>query len=106
MAEVFLARDRLSGAQVALKIFPSQNTELRVRFEREAETLAGLAHPGIVTYVAHGAPPEGPLYLAMEYLEGEDLFTRIERGVLSVEDSLKILRSVSDALSVAHATGV
>ena len=106
MAEVFRARDRLSGERVALKMFPPGNAERRVRFEREAEVLAGLSHPGIVRYLGHGAPPEGELYLVMEYLEGEDLFERLGRGPLSVEETLVVARGVASALSGAHARGI
>jgi serine/threonine protein kinase len=106
MAEVFLANDRLSGERVAVKVLPA-GPDVRARFEREAEILAALDHPGIVRYVAHGAPPgDQALYLAMEYLEGEDLADRIARRILSVDEALVLAKSVASALSAAHAKGV
>ena len=106
VARVFLASDRLVGNKVALKVFPALNLDARLRFEREAELLAGLDHPGIVSYVAHGAPPDGTLYLAMEYLRGEDLADRLYRSSLGVRDALKVCRQVAAALAVAHKRGV
>ncbi len=106
MASVFLARDRLTDQPVALKVFAPENADVRLRFEREAEVLSGLEHAGIVRYLAHGAPPDGSLYLAMEYLEGEDLESRLDRGPLSIEETLVVARRVAEALSVAHARGV
>ena len=52
------------------------------RFQREANVLATLRHPGIVRYVAHGRAESGEPYLAMEWLEGEDLAERLARGPL------------------------
>jgi serine/threonine protein kinase len=59
-----------------------------------------------VQYVAHGTTDERRLFLAMELLEGEDLAQRIERGALSVEDSITLVRRVSEALGFAHGQGV
>ena len=73
MGTVFRALDRTSGETVALKVLHDDATD---RFDRETETLAQLADPGIVRYVTHGHF-EGAAYLAMEWLEGEDLETRL-----------------------------
>ena len=68
--------------------------------------LAELRHPGIVRYVAHGVTPAHQPYLVMEWLEGEDLSQRLERGRLAVDETLILLRQVADGLAVAHARGV
>ena len=73
MGTVFRARDRLSGGIVALKVMRCADPLDVERFMREATILAGLRHPGIVGYVDHGITPRGEHYLAMEWLEGEDL---------------------------------
>ena len=107
MGSVYRARDHRTGATVALKVVlgaPLPEDELR--FAREARTLAELSHPAIVRYVAHGATPEGLPYLAMEWIEGEDLATRLARGPLSVDEALGFGLRVAEGLGAAHARGV
>lgn len=103
MGTVYRAIDRETGTPVALKILLRGSAE---RFLREARVLAELAHPRIVRHVAHGALPHGDPYLAMEWLQGEDLAHRLERGPLSVSDGVAVARAVADALSAAHARGI
>ena len=81
MGAVFRAQDRLDGSIVALKILHSRQPLDVERFAREAEILADFSHPGIVRYVAHGLTPEGDHWLAMEWLEGEDLATRLTSAI-------------------------
>src|SRR5689334_14278762 len=82
MGEVFRARDRVSGEPVAIKIISDTREHHSTRFAREVELLAELSHPGIVRYIAHGETPAGQLFLAMEWLDGEDLKARLERAPL------------------------
>lgn len=105
MGTVYRALDRLSGATVALKVMMEPGRHDR-RFVQEARVLARLQHPCIVRYVAHGSIPDGQLYLAMDWLEGEDLAKRLARTGLSVRESLDVVRRVAEGLSHAHATGV
>src|SRR5262245_20670105 len=79
MGEVFRALDWATGKPVAVKVLLNGRTH-EARFEREAHMLSELSHPGIVQYVAHGTTPSGKLYLVMEWLEGEDLSQRLQRG--------------------------
>lgn len=108
MGTVYQALDRHSGATVAIKLASTRgiNPADTERFVREANLLALLQHPGVVSYVAHGHTPAGFLYLAMEWLDGEDLAHRLVRGPLSVRESLLLLRRVADALSLAHRRGI
>ena len=106
MGEVYQARDRQSGDTVAVKVLRGDALDLRARFEREARVLAELRHPGIVRYVAHGLLPSDEVYLAMEWLEGEDLGQRLRRGVLSVAETLSIVTAAADALDLAHERGI
>ena len=76
------------------------------RFAREAELLSELNHPGIVRYVASGLTAEGEPYLAMEWLEGETLSARFERGMLTVDQALEVGRLIAEALAVAHRRGI
>jgi serine/threonine protein kinase/tetratricopeptide (TPR) repeat protein len=106
MGSVFRARDRANGDAVALKILHPEMREHGERFLREAQILADLRHPGIVRYVAHGESDEVGLYLAMEWLEGEDLSQRISRVPLTLGETLTLARGAATALGVAHARGV
>lgn len=108
MGTVYRALDRASGQHVALKILhqPAAESRSLERFAREAELLAQLAHPNIVSYVAHGETAEGLRYLAMEWLTGEDLAKRLAAGRLTVRDSVACLAAVAAALAVTHSRGV
>ena len=75
------------------------------RFTLEARLLAQLHHPAIVGYLAHGTTDDG-LYLAMEWLEGEDLSARLLRERLSLDEALTLGRCVAEALAAAHARAV
>jgi tetratricopeptide (TPR) repeat protein len=106
MGTVFRAVDRVDGAVVAVKILRGQAAVDVERFEREATVLAGLRHPGVVRYVAHGVSRTGERYLAMEWLQGEDLAARLVRQRLSVSESLRVMRRAVDALAFAHRSGL
>jgi len=102
MGTVFRASDLLDNSAVALKILRGQEALDIERFEREARILAELDHPGIVRYVAHGVTTTGERYLAMEWLEGEDLAARLGRRALSPLESVTVLRKAAEALAHAH----
>jgi eukaryotic-like serine/threonine-protein kinase len=73
MGEVYRARDRRTGRVVALKLLTGHSDRLLERFAREAHLLSRLRHPAIVAYLGDGmAAPRLP-YLAMEWLDGEEL---------------------------------
>jgi len=104
---VYQARDAESGHTVALKLLHTiADPESARRFAREAEFLAGLHHPGIVSYVAHGLTDERQPYLAMEWLEGEDVARRLARQPLALSETLALLRRVAEVLAVTHARGI
>src|SRR5689334_14299715 len=77
MGEVYRAVDLHTDHLAALKIVHPADAHAVERFAREARVLADLRHPGIVDYLAHGRTSYGLLYLAMEWLEGEDLGRRL-----------------------------
>ncbi len=106
MGEVFRAKDRLSGGLVALKVLYGSLAREAERFKREAQILADITHPRIVRYVAHGVLEGGRPYLAMEWLEGEDLAERLERSGLTLHETLTLARRVAEALSALHDKGI
>src|SRR5688572_30193851 len=100
MGEVYKASDTRLGRLVAIKVLPSQfsgQQEFKQRFEREAQTIAGLNHPNICTLYDVGAH-DGIQYLVMELLEGETLAGRLARGPLPLEEALRVAIEISDAL--------
>ncbi|MBI4703692.1 MAG: serine/threonine protein kinase [Deltaproteobacteria bacterium] len=105
MGTVWRARDRVTGRAVAVKLAPASSRDLAERFEREAEVLCQLDHPALVGYVAHGTLG-AELFLAMEWLEGEDLSQRLERQPLTAAESLALALRLADALGHAHGRGV
>jgi serine/threonine protein kinase/tetratricopeptide (TPR) repeat protein len=105
MGVVHRAKDRVTGAIVALKILRATSLDAE-RFFREARVLSEIRHPGVVKYVAHGVMPDGRLYLAMEWLQGGDLSRRLHAGPLGVGDSLAIVGRVAEAVGAAHRKGV
>src|SRR5690349_20196711 len=97
MGTVYRARDRASGgAVVALKVVSGQQSA--DRFAREARVLAEVRHPGIVRYIDHGRTDGSELYLAMEWLEGEDLGKRLGRTGLTAAESVALTSRVAEAL--------
>jgi len=106
MGVVYRARDRASGEVVAVKVLLESRASAAERFAREAAVLAGLDHPGIVRYWAHGVTDAGEPYLVMEWLDGENLAGRLGRGALSVDETLTLATQVAQALAAAHARGV
>ena len=112
MGEVYKARDTRLERVVAIKILPahvSSNPDLKARFEREARALSGFQHPHICTLydVGRQEVPDGAVdYLVMEYLEGDTLAARLERGPLPTAELLRVATAVADALDKAHRQGV
>jgi predicted Ser/Thr protein kinase len=109
MGTVFKARDPVLDRLVALKIISHEidvTDELRARFFREAQACARLNHPNIVTVYEMGEEG-GRLYIAMEFLEGEELRRVIaQRRPLPLEEKLAIMMQVCDGLHYAHQKGV
>lgn len=106
VARLFRARDRRTGARVAIKLLRADVEGDVQRFQRECDALAALRHPGVARYVAHGATPAGEPFLAREWLDGEDLASALARGPLLVEDVLALGQAAAAALGAMHARGV
>ena len=108
MGEVYRARDTRLDRTVAIKILPPQfagDPSLRERFDREARLISSLNHPHICALFDVGEQ-SGVAFLVVEHLEGETLAARLEKGRLSLEQSLKIAAQLAGALDTAHRAGV
>ena len=113
MGVVYLARDPLIDRKVALKTLrvdldDGNETEFRERFLREARAAGRISHPGIVTVHDVGEDPEsGLLFLAMEYIEGQDLRQLVSAGHrFRPSEAARIAADVARALDYAHSMGV
>ena len=108
MGEVYRARDSRLNRIVAVKILPehlSANTQLKERFEREARTISSLSHSHICALYDTGEQ-NGVTYLVMEFLEGENLGKRLEKGPIPSEQVLRYGAQIAEALDAAHRQGV
>jgi eukaryotic-like serine/threonine-protein kinase len=108
MGEVFKARDTRLDRSVAVKVLPSEfarSADVKLRFEREAKTISQFAHPHICTLYDVGSE-DGVEYLVMEYLEGETLAQRLEKGPLPVDQVLRYGIEIAGALERAHKAGI
>jgi len=107
---VYRAYDLQSERIVALKVIASEAgdaPEEEARFTREGQLLEKLDHPGIVKIVGFGVFDENGLpFVAMEWLEGEDLAARQKREPLTIPQAVELTVQVAEALQAAHAAGV
>lgn len=106
MGVVFRCRDLLDGAVVAVKLLQRREYLAVERFSREAGTLATLIHPAIVRYIAHGITAHGEPYLAMEWLDGQNLAEFLEHGPARPKAVARLGARILQALAVAHAQGI
>ena len=98
MGEVYRARDKRLGRDVAIKVSAEHFSE---RFEREARAIASLNHPNICHLY-----DVGPNYLVMELVEGPTLAERLKESAIPLDESLNIARQIADALEAAHEKGI
>jgi tetratricopeptide (TPR) repeat protein/predicted Ser/Thr protein kinase len=108
MGEVFVARDPRLGRKVAIKMLPLRLTTERdtlTRFTQEARSASALNHPNIVTIYEVGAS-EGSPYIVMEYIDGQDLRTLINKGPVPIRKVLDIASQIADGLAAAHERGI
>jgi serine/threonine protein kinase/Tol biopolymer transport system component len=108
MGEVYRARDTRLDRTVAVKILPahlSDSPEARQRFEREARAISSLNHPNIC--VLHDVGVEdGTSYLVMEYIQGESLDARLQKGPLPLKLAMESGIQICEALEKAHRAGI
>jgi len=108
MGVVYLGRDTRLDRDVAIKALPehlASDPDRLARFEREAKTLAQLNHPnvaGIYGIEEH----EGARYLVLEYVEGETLAQRLDRGALPADEATDFAIQIAEGVEAAHEAGV
>jgi tRNA A-37 threonylcarbamoyl transferase component Bud32 len=109
MAIIYRGRHTTLNRPVAIKVLSARtmaNDNMRLRFEREAQTVAALNHPNIVRVFDFGHY-EGMPYMVMELIDGEDLATLIrDSGPLTLDLVGPVARDIASALDYAHAQGV
>lgn len=107
MGEVYRAEDLKLGQAVALKFLPEPIDEVRLRrFYREVRLGREVAHPNVCR-IYDLVEAEGRHFLAMEYVDGEDLASLLRRiGRLPADKALEIARGICAGLSAAHEKGI
>lgn len=110
MGVVYAARHVRTGRSYAVKVLLPEAAErpaALARFRLEAEAVSALGHASIIAVHDFDQTEDGLAYIVMNKLEGEDLAERLHQvGVLSFEESRRILRELAGALSEAHRVGV
>jgi serine/threonine protein kinase/formylglycine-generating enzyme required for sulfatase activity/dienelactone hydrolase len=114
MGEVYKARDTRLDRAVAIKVLlphlaedphPTSKTPWRARFDREAKAIAGLNHPNVCALHDMG-DEEGLTYLVMEFIDGQTLADRLQRGPLPMDEALRCAVEMAEALAAAHRQGI
>jgi eukaryotic-like serine/threonine-protein kinase len=106
MGAVYRGLDRTTGRPVAIKLVDHRDPHAGARFAREAAALAGVSHPGVVRYIAHGRMPDGVPYLVMDWVEGRTLESRMGEDGLTLGEAVDVTRKIAEALAAVHARGL
>ena len=108
MGEVYLAEDTSLKRKVALKVLPAEmaaDPERLARFKREAESVAALNHPNIVT-IHSVEEVDGTHFLTMEWVDGQTLGELMSRGAMPLNKIFDLGVPIADALASAHEEGI
>ena len=107
MGEVYLAQDTRLDREVAIKFLAAPSDEQsRRRLLREARAVAALEHPNICAVYDVGTDPNCGDFIAMQYVEGDTLASRVHHGRLRPEESLSAASQIAEALMAAHKRGI
>ncbi len=109
MGEVYLARDKVLGRRIALKLLPEYvrgDVERLRRFKHEARAASTLSHPNVCVIHEVGETDDGRPFITMEYIEGITLRQRLNERQLSLTEAVEIAAQMSDALNAAHEAGI
>ncbi len=108
MGQVYLAEDTSLERQVALKFLPQEmqaDETARKRFQRAAKSAAALDHP-FICHIHEIGEADGKGYIALEYVEGQTLQQRLEKGRIRLDQAVEYAVQIPDALDKAHRQGV
>nr|MBA2372818.1 serine/threonine protein kinase [Chloroflexota bacterium] len=109
MATIYRALDTQLGREVAVKLLRPEylrDPDFSARFRYEAQSVASLSHPNIVTVHDYGADASGP-FIVMELVDGEDLAAILRRsGALPARQAARIGAAAARALAAAHVKGI
>lgn len=109
MGELYLARDMTLDRSVALKVLAGHIAADRDRLHRfiqEAKAASSLNHPNVCVVHEIGGVESGKPYIVMEYLDGETVAAKVERGRLAISEILDVCGQVLEGLSEAHSKGI
>jgi len=110
MGQVYLAEHVKMGRRSAIKVMSPamvHDPDAIARFNREAANASRITHPNVCAVYDFGETPEGLIYLAMEFVEGEPLTALLERdGALPLPRATAIFKQTADALQAAHDLGI
>jgi eukaryotic-like serine/threonine-protein kinase len=110
MGQVYLAEHVKMGRKGAIKVMTPamvHDPDAVARFNREAANASRISHPNVCAIYDFGETPDGLIYLAMEFIEGEPLTNLLEHGTaLPVERAVRIFVQVAGALQAAHDLGI
>ena len=109
MGVVYKAEDTRLKRLVALKFLPIELTkdlEAKERLMQEAQAASALDHPNICTIHEIDETPDGRLFLALAYYDGETLKQRVARGPLPIDQAVDIASQVARAVLAAHEAGI
>jgi serine/threonine-protein kinase len=109
MGVVYRAEDVRLGRPIALKVLTPQlagDAVARHRFEAEARAASALDHPNICSLYDVGQTPDGQMFLALAFCEGETLRSALDRGPVEPARAIAIALQIADGLAVAHAKGI
>jgi eukaryotic-like serine/threonine-protein kinase len=111
MGRVYVAEQQMGTnvRKVAVKTLQSQyaqDPQVLARFHRECGTVSELEHPNTIHFFDFGQTPDGQLYIAMEFVQGQSLSAALTQGPMRPERVLKIMAQVCGSLEEAHGRGV
>jgi tRNA A-37 threonylcarbamoyl transferase component Bud32 len=110
MGTVYLARDPVLKRLVAVKVMSpalAADVAARGRFEREAQSVASISHPNVVSVFSVGELENGVPFLVMQFIEGLTLAERLQRdGPLDARSAKRVIGEVASALAAAHRKGI
>ncbi|MDF1664389.1 MAG: protein kinase [Planctomycetota bacterium] len=107
MGVVWKAQDHKLNRIVAIKVMHTVQSMAQLRrFQREAEAVAQLRHPGIIQIFDVGTSPDGKPYIVMDFVDGDSLKEMVDEDLVSPEKALILIKQVADALTHIHDRGI